>query len=55
MSKFFIGDSDLDPDETPEAVDDRVRDAISKKLAEADLSADERAQYEEALENLDGA
>lgn len=53
MSKFFTGDSDLDPDETPEAIDNRVRDAITRKLAQTDLSADERTQYEEALKNLD--
>lgn len=54
MSKFFTGDSDLEPDETPEAVDNRVRDAINRRLAEGNLSAQDRAQYEEALKNLDG-
>lgn len=40
----------MDPDQ--ETIDDEVRDGIEKELQRTDLSPEDRAQYEEALERL---
>lgn len=40
----------MDPDQ--ETIDDEVRDGIEKELQRPDLSPEDRAQYEKALERL---
>ncbi|HEX5274003.1 MAG TPA: hypothetical protein VFW34_01865 [Candidatus Rubrimentiphilum sp.] len=40
----------MDPDQ--EAIDDEVRDGVEKELARPDLSPEDRAQFEKALERL---
>ena len=40
----------MDPDQ--ETIDDGVRDGIEKELQRTDLSPEDRAQYEKALERL---
>jgi hypothetical protein len=40
----------MDPDQ--EKIDDEVRDGLEKELKRTDLSPEDRAQYQKALEKL---
>jgi hypothetical protein len=46
-------DDDRDPYGDPKVIDDMVRDGIEKELQKPDISAEDRAEYQQALETLD--
>jgi hypothetical protein len=46
-------DDDKDPYDDPQVIDDMVRDGIEKELKKPDLSAEDRAEYDKALQALD--
>jgi hypothetical protein len=55
MKHFFGGGNDANEDqpEDPKFIESELRDGIEKELQRADLSAEDRKSYEEALARLD--
>jgi hypothetical protein len=53
MSEQSKNLEDKDPYDDPELINDMVRDGIEKELKRTDISDDDRAQYQQALETLD--
>lgn len=49
----FKNTDDQDPYDDPQLIDDMVRDGIRKELKRTDISAEDRSEYEHALETLD--
>ena len=54
MNRFFGGGKDADEDkaDNPKFIESELRDGIEKKLQKADLSAEDRKSYEDALAKL---